>query len=55
MGDELALLVGNLHTRRDRVYHQDLQLYSGVFGFHEIWHIFVMLAAGCFVAVLGVV
>ena len=27
----------------------------GVFGFHEIWHIFVMLAAAAhFVAVLGV-
>ena len=29
--------------------------YPGVFGFHEIWHIFVMLAAAAhFVAVLGV-
>jgi hemolysin III len=27
----------------------------GVFGFHEIWHIFVMLAAAAhFVAVLGI-
>jgi len=28
---------------------------TGVFGFHEMWHIFVMLAAAAhFVAVLGV-
>ena len=32
-----------------------LNLVPGVFGFHEIWHIFVMLAAAAhFVAVLGV-
>jgi len=29
--------------------------FPGVFGFHEMWHIFVMLAAGAhFVAVFGV-
>jgi hemolysin III len=32
-----------------------LNFKPGVFGFHEVWHIFVMLAAGAhYIAVLGI-
>jgi hemolysin III len=47
---------GVIYTLGAIVYSTKIfNFYPGVFGFHEIWHIFVMLAAAAhFIAVLGV-
>jgi hemolysin III len=52
------LIVGGIiYTLGAVVYITKIfNFFPGVFGFHEAWHIFVMLAtAAHFVAVLGVV
>ncbi len=48
---------GAIYTLGAVVYVTKIfNFFPGVFGFHEVWHIFVMLAAAAhFVAVLGVV
>ena len=47
---------GIIYTLGAAVYATKLfNFWSGVFGFHEVWHIFVLLAAAAhFVAVMGV-